>query len=230
MKITQKQILQACKLVETGYRMNSGGGGVFAFLMGSYLEQFENCKVRFKVLGYGENTHLNKAVPQNNTRPSDWNKNNIYFRHVVLKVKLRGKKAFLIDSDGIHKNSGFYAGSLPISYLEPIIKCGDGWNDTFEREDIPAIQTKLKDYFVQLLPAITSADLTDWHLGYNTVDSLPPSMPKNAASKIASYKDNRGAGAGIIIKLKQGLKFASGESVARPANVKDAIAIMRMVA
>lgn len=65
---------------------------------------------------------------------------------------------------------------------------------------------------------------------------LPPSMPKNAAAKIASYSDLRNTtpGGQIIIQLNPDYCFRNDDSsyvwkTAYANNVKEAIAIMRTV-
>jgi len=57
--------------------------------------------------------------------------------------------------------------------------------------------------------------------------SLPASMPKGAAAKIAGYDDSRTGGGMIHIVLKTGYKFGAGLNIASVSTVKDAVAIMR---
>jgi hypothetical protein len=57
--------------------------------------------------------------------------------------------------------------------------------------------------------------------------TLPASMPKGSAAKIAGYDDSRTGGGMIHIVLKAGFTFDKGLTIASVSTVKDAIAVMR---
>lgn len=149
-KITKKEILKVCKTVhESVEYLNHGGCGVFAFLLGSTLNQFENCQVKVKVVDYYGNFHkrVEFAVPEDFTNVDNWTKNGLNFNHIILEVKLKYCKPFYLDSTGVYQHEGILVGSLDLIHIEAISKVNRGWNSTFNRKQIPKIICYIKSFF-----------------------------------------------------------------------------------
>lgn len=153
-KITKKQILTLCKEVHSSVAyLNHGGCGVFAWLMGKSLEKFENVQyvhVKIRQGWCSEDKELNSSIPSNFKDHREWNKNGIYFNHIVLEVKLRHCKPFCIDSEGIRDISvGYHAGFVMLHHIEDLVKNVQAWNNSFSRYQIPDMIRTFKGFFGQ---------------------------------------------------------------------------------
>jgi len=149
-KITKKEILKLCKIINdsTEY-LNHGGCGVFAYLVGSTLNKFENCSVKVKVVDFYGNFsgNVEKAIPQDFTNVHNWNAKGLDFNHIVLEVKLKYCKPFYLDSTGIYEDKRILEGSIPVDYIKDITQSPTGWNNTFNRRQIPKIICYIKTFF-----------------------------------------------------------------------------------
>lgn len=165
MNITKKQILSLVSIINSDTKyIDCGGCGVFAYLLGSCLEQFDNCKVRVKVRNY-DGGNLNQAVPDNGIHIIyNWNENGVHFNHIILKIKLKGKRPFYLDSNGIYKRDNWIMqGSIPVDYIQGIVSQKTGWNDWFDRDKIPNIVQALETFFHNC-PKVNIPSITDWEL------------------------------------------------------------------
>ncbi len=149
-KITKKEILDLCSEIDNSVEyLNHGGCGVFAFLVGSRLEKFDNCAVKVRVVDfYGEFTgNIEKAIPSDFSDIRNWEKNGVAFNHIVLEVKLKHLKPFFLDSHGIYESEKIVEGSIPVGFIQYIVQASKGWNSAFNRRQIPTIMRKVKQFF-----------------------------------------------------------------------------------
>ncbi len=165
MNITKKEILSLVSMINSNINaIDFGGCGVFAYLAGSCIAQFDNCKVRVKVRNY-EGGNLNEAVPDDGIHIiHNWNENGVHFNHIVLKIKLRGQKAFYLDSNGIyHPDRWVMRGSIPVDYIQGIVGKRVGWNTCFDRDQIPNMVEALETFFMYNLK-VHIPSIADWEL------------------------------------------------------------------
>ena len=95
--------------------------------------------------GLGKNTH------------TEWNKNGVRFSHVGVEFEYRAQIRSVkrhYDTAGVHlagkKLDGMplYKGRLSLEELKVLAGTKNGWNDEFNRKDIPAIRKLVKNYLV----------------------------------------------------------------------------------
>lgn len=167
--ITKKQILKICKTINKQVEnINCGGCGVFAYLMGTALNKFDNCNTRVRVVSYSNKPKkdLNSLVPENRNETSEWNRNGVYFNHIVLEVTLNNK-VFNIDSNGIYKddNDTLIDGSIPVHFIKRIVSGRRGWNSWFDRTDIPLIAKSIRKFTKESGLKTSSLFVSNWVLG-----------------------------------------------------------------
>lgn len=86
---------------------------------------------------------------------TEWNRNGVSFSHVGVefeyKVKIRTTKRHY-DSRGVRKvgkeldGMPIYAGRLTLQELKILAGTKKGWNDTFDRRDIPELRKLVKTF------------------------------------------------------------------------------------
>ena len=86
---------------------------------------------------------------------TEWNNNGVNFSHVGVefeyKAKIRTHK-YHYDSHGVKKAGKtldlmpIYSGRLNLEELKTLAGTKRGWNDTFDRKDIPALRKLVKDF------------------------------------------------------------------------------------
>jgi hypothetical protein len=80
-----------------------------------------------------------------------WQNNGISFSHVGLEIKFkRSKRVFHYDTAGVHLSSDaldnmpIYEGRLAVEELASLARYPKGWNDSFDRQHIPALRRLVK--------------------------------------------------------------------------------------
>ena len=166
-KITKKQILKMCKVINNQIEdINFGGCGVFAYLMGTALNKFENCEARVRIVNYRNKPkkEINSLVPKDKSDPTNWNKKGVRFNHIILEIKLNGK-VFLIDSNGLYEDSDkIIEGSIPVHFIKRVVSRPKGWNDWFDRNLIPHMAKLIRKFTKELGEGVSSLSVSGWVL------------------------------------------------------------------
>lgn len=140
--------------------INYGGCCVFAALIAKHLQHFFD--VRIIVFSHEVDITIDEARShiQNNI-PEEWNLNGIYFGHVVIEYVDRKGNFNQYDSEGITKSDRFgysgldrVEGYLTIDETISLANEADGWNDCFNREQIPKMKEIIDNFFEPYLMAI----------------------------------------------------------------------------
>lgn len=158
------------KKIENKYEdINSGGCCFFAARVGQELVKLgipTKIVVASDIIDYESGEEI---VSIDDIRPHivdnslfEWNNNDIMFGHVGIEFQHEGK-SYLYDTGGVKRWNGFltccgepyylYPGYLTVEEASELAD-SEGWNDMFNRDDIPAIVKEIKKYFEEL--AITA--------------------------------------------------------------------------
>ncbi len=85
----------------------------------------------------------------------EWNDNGIYFGHVVVEFKYKGRK-YHMDTNGVKRATDvdptfgwlLYPGELPFESAKLLADQDKGvWNHTFNRKQIPKLRKMVSDFF-----------------------------------------------------------------------------------
>jgi hypothetical protein len=132
--------------------VNDGGCGVVASILGSQLSKF--VPVRIIVASWGVTKDLNevrKTITCNRVR--EWNKNDIHFGHVLVEFDHEEITYHLDTLNGVvmktEKAMGMkiIPGYLTIEEITELTEDKPGWNSHFDRSQIPAIKTRIEEFF-----------------------------------------------------------------------------------
>lgn len=138
--------------------LNFGGCCVYAAVLGSELE-----KKGYRVVGkvakpwYAETPHadIDKVRAKNNNRPlnhSEWNDNGVRFIHMFLEIRSLDGVAIHHDSEQTKKiedtfgGREIYRGSMLIEHMQVLASNAFGWNDVFDRQEIPQLTETIKQF------------------------------------------------------------------------------------
>lgn len=148
--------------------VNRGGCAVLASHVGKHLRKVPGVKdVQLRV-GDDESDHQGKHVidlareaineanlGSNNARSYDWNDHGVSFGHVLVEFK-HGRRKYHYDTyagvircrrtTALH-NYPLYKGGLTIEEGMSIASVADGWNDCFNRRQIPKMKRIIKKHF-----------------------------------------------------------------------------------
>lgn len=149
------------------YDVNYGGCGAFANIVAKQLNKHYSGVFEIKVA----NQYMDIGAPINEVIDGlglkslkQWNDNDIVCRHIVLIFDNGDKQVLdLYDSDGIDTikrtvmNNPFewYAGSLTLKQLDDIVSRKSGWNNTFDRDQIPEMKNCVKKIVKEYLANMT---------------------------------------------------------------------------
>ena len=154
-KILKSKDLQllAEKINKEIKNVNNGGCCVFASLVSERLKDHYDVKINV----YGNDSYksideVRPAIKKNTL--SEWNNKGIYFAHVVTEFKFKNgvKKEF--DSTGIYKPNGSIAycydrtkGNLTLKETKALASKRAGWNNAFDRTQIPTMRKIINTFF-----------------------------------------------------------------------------------
>jgi hypothetical protein len=143
--------------------INFGGCCVIASCLADQLHKV-GVPVRIVVsesIWAGELPTINEArkrLKKENNTTRDWNLGGVYFGHVVAEVKVN-KRWHILDTDcGCIPSAEYWAdrplkpfkGYLTLDEARFLAGRKDGWNPTFEREQIKGIKQMVSLYFSKL--------------------------------------------------------------------------------
>lgn len=145
------------------YKVNHGGCGVFANIVAKQLRKHYCGVFEIKVA----NQYVDIEAPINYVIDElglkslkQWNDNDIVCRHIVLVFDEGSKRTLtMFDSEGVDNIKRtvmlnpheWYAGSLTLKQLDDIASKKSGWNDTFDRAQIPEMKICIKKIFKDYL-------------------------------------------------------------------------------
>jgi hypothetical protein len=158
---TEKSLLDqldglAKKVSSQMKRINHGGCCVYATLVANHLQHI--VPTRFVVFhgGWRPDEDLDLDDVRNQVTSNcllEWNGCGVYFGHVVIEFDYDGK-TYHYDSEGWTDSDGSICqGSVRIKgYLlkqdaDELADDEYGWNDTFDRNQIPKMKRIIDDYF-----------------------------------------------------------------------------------
>ena len=144
--------------------INDGGCCVFAALVGKQLQKYLPVRIRSCYSHYADangKTSINKIRNKiKKNRTLEWESNGIYFDHVIIEFRYKGKSYFY-DASGISEASdqehtfglrvhkGFFSVSDALKFAKE-----NTWNHLFDRSQIPEIKEMVDNFFkgFKLLP------------------------------------------------------------------------------
>ena len=143
-------VLEGLSIVKKTYRsVNCGGCGAVALYVSNELNK-RDIKHDIVWIGDSYNKHkkMVKSILKSNTNVtlSEFNNNGIYLSHVMIRIK-RGSNYYFVDGTGVY--NGFdnteWAYREVITTLKPkelksLVDSEDGWNDAFNRNNMPKIK------------------------------------------------------------------------------------------
>ncbi len=145
--------------IQDKYEMiNNGGCCVYASIVGRELVR-RGVRTRILVAASYDNIDIRekKKKIQDIQNISEWNQNGIYFSHVGLSFQF-GKSWFHYDTHGVKAPDGklgsfvLYKGYLTVGEGVILASSDRGWNTSFDRDDIPAIDKKITKFFNKNIP------------------------------------------------------------------------------
>ena len=162
MDIFLSRLKKLGKTIQKDYPyINHGGCAIYAIAVAKELKKL---RIHPKILVVSPergdvNTDIRDVASIIKTKSNicEWNNQGVIFRHVIISFCFEGKQ-YHYDTDGLSKASEkyfdtgvkerytLYKGHLSMLYAKEIVKRQSGWNSTFDRNDIPAINQIVKDY------------------------------------------------------------------------------------
>ena len=136
---------------------NSGGCGIIALEVASYLDRHYDCAIKV-INSESENSPVKSLTQVFKYSPymmvegdtEVWHDEyDIWFSHIVLQLKF-GKKKYIFDTNGVHpkkqynKEFNHYGtimrGRMPLETMMRLNDNKDNWNSRFNRRQIPKIR------------------------------------------------------------------------------------------
>lgn len=144
------------------HTINWGGCCVYAARVAEQLSKYVPTRVR---VGQGwegpDSLVIDEVRPQvQSNLPKEWNKQGLYFAHVVVEFEFNGK-VYHYDALGVKRarprtNMGDYPivkGHLTIKEARELAAAKKGWNSAFDRDEIPAVHRLIDDAFDRMAKA-----------------------------------------------------------------------------
>lgn len=149
-------------------KINEGGCCVYASIIGEELLA-RGIKTRIVVAGSNKaKTNLNRVRRKidNTNQKIGWHAVGIYFNHVGVEFRLGGKW-FIYDSEGVNPRSltlgvwkapmklgnfKVHPGFISVADATALGDEPEGWNDCFDRKEIPNMKERVKKFLMNSLP------------------------------------------------------------------------------
>lgn len=148
----------AAKLDRNIKYANHGGCCVVAVEIAKHLRNIYPTKIRVST-DYDEYADVELSDAANRVYDhadgEEWNDNGIYFGHVIVEFKYKGRK-YHIDTNGVKRARNvdptfgwiLYPGELPYKAAEILAAQDSGvWNWTFNRKQIPKLRKIVEAFF-----------------------------------------------------------------------------------
>ena len=138
--------------------VNHGGCCVYASIVGEELRE-RGIEVRVIVAAWEAKKNIDKARKSVNNihQKNEWNAEDIYFNHVGIEFKYKGR-TYHYDTDGVNPKSkmlgdfNVYPGRLSVDEAKVLADEREGWNDSFNRRSIPKLRKHIRSYLATVLP------------------------------------------------------------------------------
>lgn len=156
-KIPEEKLVEAldklgADVLQNVDALNCGGCGVYAWLVAEALHALGiKTEVVATGMGYGSDVDLNKvresisANMLNLGAKRHWEQLGATFAHVGVRIKI-GRKYYVADANSVNPgktrlaNWKVYKGAYTLEEAEAFAKEARGWNDWFDRKQIPTIR------------------------------------------------------------------------------------------
>lgn len=140
---------------------NHGGCCVIAVEIAKHLRTVYPTKIRVStdLTGYDElaDTDISEVADNmcDHADCDEWNDNGIYFGHVVVEFKYRGRN-YHMDTNGVKRAKDvdpsfgwiFYPGEFPLKPAQTLANNTDHtWNSMFNRKQIPSLRKMVSTFF-----------------------------------------------------------------------------------
>lgn len=139
------------KSLNTVPYLNYGGCGVAASVIGQCLQQIEGItNIKPIVENYWGNTNLDNIKKEVGNRSlREWSAKGYDINHVLIAFKYKNE-VWIIDSVRIERVPPnylreYYDLQMTLEDCIAISACPDGWNKTFDRDNIPKIFSKVRN-------------------------------------------------------------------------------------
>ena len=158
MRFPFKQVNDILNDVNNNYRrINWGGCGFMAGIIAQHLTPIVH---DIKIVSYGcwsSNSNIDKARPKvSHNSMSGWEEYGVGFGHVWVEFKWNGSW-YAIDCEGIiprkemhHKWGHPCGGSWTVKEIKAISNNRQGWNSTFNRDQVPSMRNYMGRQFNNL--------------------------------------------------------------------------------
>ncbi len=145
------------ELEDKFYNINLGGCCVIADLIGEHLQNFTDTKV-VVFNGWSGTIDLDEVRKDIEATMGDPNDKNLWdaegcgFGHVLLEIESDGT-FYLVDSEGVHDSLSYSEfsnrddGYLTLDEARNMGNQVEGWNDSFDRRQIPQIRETIDNAF-----------------------------------------------------------------------------------
>jgi hypothetical protein len=134
-------------------RVNNGGCAVYAAHVGYHLKYIRGLKDVVLRVGDYCSDDGNRSIEsfrkkvKSNAAPRDWNRAGVYFGHVILEFRYRGKLYHYDSAGGVVRASDvtvlneypLYDGHMTVEEGLAIASVSEGWNKMFDRKQIPKL-------------------------------------------------------------------------------------------
>lgn len=152
--------------------VNYGGCCVIAAAFAKHLKKYFPVKILVANYNWMKNdkdqniSKIRKKINSNTI--AEWHEHGIAFAHVLVEIEHEGKQYQLDTENGLShrlryapaRNSDtrypILKGNLSIEDAEELANNPEGWNDQFDRSQIPAIQKAIDKFFRYNKPELTA--------------------------------------------------------------------------
>lgn len=151
-----------CQVTNDHPDLNCGGCGIFAYLVGEKLQALGlEVEVVTPLWSYEGLPAI--EVRKNVTNINDcaeWDDNGLSRSHLAVRFKTKSGQVYTYDSDTFFRCSGYFGerlyktdrrfgSGLTVEETKAICQQQRGWNRTFDREEIPQLQSTINHFFPQ---------------------------------------------------------------------------------
>lgn len=135
-------------------KVNSGGCCIVAAVVAKQLCRFIPVKIRvINHAGRGNKSIIKARYKVGYNEVSEWNENGIYFGHVLLEFKVNGvthywdTETFAPAIHSKYTRWKLHPGALTVKEAWELGNDTDGWNDSFNRDNIQTIRNAVYHFF-----------------------------------------------------------------------------------
>lgn len=164
--VSTKSVFKALRKIQKDvshiHDMNYGGCGVFAYIVGEELKKI-GWEVDIVTPSYGRGgipSKIRRYVKNNS--PDEWSRNGLSRAHLAVRFKTPKGVVYTYDSDCLNRGGSKFGWfewlceypfgeGLTVEETKEMCKTGEGWNQTFNRKQIPEIRSTIKKSFKEVI-------------------------------------------------------------------------------